>query len=354
MTPSPDDQKNAEYLRLALPLMARQGVAVTPKNYAVWYEYVRGENPRLKREIDRLTRSGAPFTEETNEQLFKRFVAECDLDQFAHIRDEMASVLRQVGDSLDNAGSEAEEYGGRLGGYARTIEQCRDLGDIRDMLRALVAETRGMRESAAALKAHFDEKSREIATLQEELERERRRATTDPLTGLPNREALFDAITSCVQDGALRSPPSLLMIDIDHFKRINDSFGHLIGDRVIRFVSRVLRDNTKGQDTPARFGGEEFAVLLPNTPAAGAHAVAEQIRRSVSGAKLVRGETREPLGQITVSVGLALHRTGEDVMEFIDRADQALYASKEAGRNRVTGEGVVQPAASRAGCAGSR
>jgi diguanylate cyclase len=132
------------------------------------------------------------------------------------------------------------------------------------------------------------------------------------------------------------APPSLVMLDIDHFKSVNDTHGHLIGDRVIRFVAQVLEKNIKGKDTAARYGGEEFTVLLPETPATGAKSVAESIRKAVANAQLVRADNKKPLGQITISAGVATFAAGEDVMEFINRADQALYRSKNEGRNRVS------------------
>jgi diguanylate cyclase len=130
-------------------------------------------------------------------------------------------------------------------------------------------------------------------------------------------------------------PPSLLMIDVDHFKAINDNHGHLIGDRVIRFVAQTVQKNIKGQDIAARYGGEEFTVLLPSTGTKGAEAVAEAIRIAVAGAQLVRADNKKPLGQITVSAGVATYQPGEDMMDLINRADQALYRAKNAGRNRT-------------------
>ena len=160
---------------------------------------------------------------------------------------------------------------------------------------------------------------------------------SDPLTGLYNRTALFEHIEAAIASADLATPPSLIMFDIDHFKKINDTHGHLIGDRVIRFVAQTLQKNIKGRDTAARFGGEEFTVLLPNTPSNGAMAIAQTVRRIIEEAQLVRADNKKPLGDITISAGvMATHKPDEDVMEFIDRADKALYRSKEDGRNRAT------------------
>jgi diguanylate cyclase len=329
---------SAEILRLALPLMSRHGVAVTPQNYAIWFDYVVGSNQELVQEIDRRIAAGEPFEAEACDQLYQRYVAGLDLAQLEKVRSEMAGILREVGESVADAGRNVSQYNGRLQSITEDVERQQDIKDVKALLQTLVAETRSMQEATRELKTHFDAKSAEIASLREELERERQRALTDPLTGLPNRQALFDAIDGALNDPESKRPPCIMMVDIDSFKRINDQYGHLIGDRVIRFVAKVLTQHTKGADTAARYGGEEFAVLLPQTPMQGAIAVGETLRQAVADAKLVRSDTKEPLGRVTISVGIAAYRQGEDVMAFVNRADRALYLSKERGRNRVTTE----------------
>jgi diguanylate cyclase len=131
----------------------------------------------------------------------------------------------------------------------------------------------------------------------------------------------------------------LMMIDIDHFKRFNDKFGHLLGDEVLKTVARTLTDTLKGRDVVARFGGEEFVVILPDTPIEGAMKVAEMIRSAIAGKELKRKDTGETYGTITVSVGIAHYRAATDTLPtLIKRADDAMYHSKQTGRNRVTRE----------------
>jgi diguanylate cyclase len=128
------------------------------------------------------------------------------------------------------------------------------------------------------------------------------------------------------------------MIDIDHFKRFNDEHGHLIGDEVLRFVAKRIKELVRGRDFLARFGGEEFALLLPETPIAGASVVAESIRNFFAQATLKAVATSKKLGKITVSLGVACYQSGEQTEEFINRSDQALYFAKNNGRNRVATE----------------
>jgi diguanylate cyclase len=329
-------EQSAELLRLTLPRMSRHGVPVTPHNYAVWYRFVEGSIPELTAEIQQMIDAGAPFTEQINETLFQKYIAECNIEQFQKIRSEMRDLMQDLGSSLQDAGQDAERFDGHLAGVVENVEQGASLADIKHLLESLIEETRTMRKSTQLLHEHLEAKSHEIQLLQEELEQERRRASTDPLTELANRRAFIETLQRASREVSSSHPLSLLMIDIDHFKNINDTHGHLIGDRVIRFLAQVLKQNTKGKDLAARYGGEEFVVMLGDTGLRGAEAVAESIRTAVADAKLVRSDNKQPLGRITISLGVTAYRPGEDPIDAINRADQALYQSKQNGRNRVT------------------
>jgi diguanylate cyclase len=326
----------AEYLRLALPLMSQQRVSTTPENYAVWYTYVSGANAELNAEIDRLMAEKKPFTGAVCARLYQEFVAEHDVGNIEQVRAQLNRILSEVGLSLDEAGDGARAFEGKLGGLVDSAAEKSDLSDIRQMLQTLIAETRSMQDATQGMRSQFESKSKEIEELHEQLQRERRRANTDTLTGLCNRFALLEELNRAIAEMPNDAPPSVVMLDIDHFKSVNDTHGHLIGDRVIRFVAQVLEKNIKGKDSAARYGGEEFTVLLPETPGGGARSVAESIRKAVESAQLVRSDNKKPLGRITISAGVATFQAGEDVMEFVNRADQALYRSKREGRNRVS------------------
>lgn len=326
----------AEYLRLVIPLMSRHKVPATPHNYAVWYTYVSGDHPALKAEIDTLIAENRPFTPALNAQLYRQFVSEMDLDNIERVRTDLSSIIQEVGSSLSSASNDAGAFEGTLKEFAEGVSSKDDLGEIRKLLETLVDETRAMRQTTNSLQTNFEARSCEVEELREQLQQERTRALTDPLTGLYNRFALMDKLQAASAEISNDEPLSIIMLDIDRFKSINDEHGHLIGDRVIRFVAQILQRNVKGQDTAARFGGEEFTVLLPSTPLAGAEAVADTIRKAVSKAQLVRADTKQPIGQITISAGVATFNADEDIETFIERADRALYQSKNDGRDRVS------------------
>jgi diguanylate cyclase len=175
--------------------------------------------------------------------------------------------------------------------------------------------------------------------LKRNLDSVRQEAITDSLTGLFNRrkfdESLQDAAERSVQTG---SPLCLLMTDIDHFKKFNDNYGHTIGDHVLALVARTVKECIRSSDTAVRYGGEEFAVILPNVRISDAVRVAEQIRTAVASKRVVNRSKNITLGTITLSVGVARYVPGESVGDLIKRADAGLYTAKRTGRNRVVAE----------------
>jgi len=164
---------------------------------------------------------------------------------------------------------------------------------------------------------------------QDEVGRLNTQAQTDPMTGLLNRRAMSAALNAYASDGA---PVAVIAMDLDHFKRINDTFGHLTGDKVLIALAEVIRAGLRDQDRAFRVGGEEFIALLPTASAAQAGEVAERLRAAVA-----RRLMPDSVGRVTISIGVALWpQDGESASEVIRRADEALYASKQAGRNRIT------------------
>ena len=176
--------------------------------------------------------------------------------------------------------------------------------------------------------AEAEERLRDQA---EQIESHINEARTDPLTGLPSRRALDDELARRIAEWRRkRTAFCLMMIDIDHFKALNDRYGHPAGDEVLRELARVLRIAFREMDLVARFGGEEFAAILPSTKLEDGKWAAERIRRSVAGAEF---RFEQAMLEVTVSLGLAAPEGDDDPASLVRRADEALYASKRAGRN---------------------
>jgi len=196
-----------------------------------------------------------------------------------------------------------------------------------------------MTENTSQLEQRLDDSRQQISDLQDNLEAVRAESMTDSLTGVANRK-LFDRTLSDAVEQARESGESLslLMMDIDHFKRFNDTFGHQAGDGVLRLVAAAMKANVKGRDLVARYGGEEFSAVLPATALADALTVAEQIRQAVMAKELIKKSSGESLGNVTLSIGAATLEDGEDAEQLISRADRYLYSAKRGGRNRVMAE----------------
>jgi len=172
------------------------------------------------------------------------------------------------------------------------------------------------------------QKDEEVIKLIEEL---KLMSVLDPLTGLSNRRFFiqeFEEELSRLQ--RKKNPLSLIFLDLDHFKKINDTYGHRMGDRILQAVARHLRSHCRPYDNPARWGGEEFLILLADTDEKKANEVAERIRQDIKA-----GFNSSIPAKITVSIGVTQYKQGDTIESFIDRADKALYHAKSTGRNKV-------------------
>lgn len=243
----------------------------------------------------------------------------------------MDTQIREPVDGLQTSVQEAADLNdlkqvleNHLEGLLGTMDQHQKQRDAREQ------EVAGRLKSLAERVAHMEQ---EALGYREHLEEQRQKALIDPLTGLPNRaawtERLEHEIAQWQQHG---NTLSLAMLDLDHFKRINDNYGHLAGDKVLKIIATVLRKRMRGNDFIARFGGEEFVLLLPATPPAVGAKLLENLRASIEACPFhFKGERVT----ITISMGLAAFRPGEHSDLVLKRADQALYRAKNAGRNRV-------------------
>jgi len=193
-----------------------------------------------------------------------------------------------------------------------------------------------MNEHNKELLKEIEGHQKESEKLKVEMESVKREARTDSLTSIANRKAFFDYINCMEESGKLaEGQHCIFLLDIDKFKEVNDTYGHIFGDQVIKSVAVVLSKNTKGKDFPARLGGDEFAVFLPDTSLEGAVAVAESIRSALSKAKIVKSKTNEVVKNIHISVGVANYIQGEEIESSLSRADELLYKAKQNGRNKV-------------------
>ena len=333
--------------RRVLDDMERRQIWPTPLNYELWLHFLANPEGPLGREIERLLAQGEILTEGLVEELAAAYLPKAKLNE--QIRDAGAQLNREltaVAAAIKQAQASSEQYGETLASAGQELSADVKPSTLKDLVHSLTTATKQVQKETKALEKRLDESAAEVGRLREHLEQVRRDATTDALTSLANRKAFDDELTrACETAGEKGEALSLAFIDIDLFKRFNDSWGHQTGDQVLRYVANVIGRIAAAPRFATRFGGEEFAMIFPGEKADDVFSVVEEIRMEVSSRTLKRRSTNEDLGAITVSAGLAQFRRGDDLHSFLERADEALYASKHAGRNRTTAAGEHSRAA---------
>ncbi|MFO1155106.1 MAG: GGDEF domain-containing protein [Rhodospirillales bacterium] len=321
----------------ALQRMREMAIAPHPNNYAVWYSYCSGEVPDLNAVLDALVCDRQEFTDERNQTLFRRFFATAvDVLPVHLIAEKVEAELTAVLGALETTVAVHAKYGESLEQVGKFAEGITQPLALRRLLTAIIDKTRAVARQSCELEGQLRQSCQEVGSLREQLESAKREAMTDALTGLANRKMLDFVLREATMEAMETGDPlSLLLLDIDHFKQFNDSYGHIIGDHVLKLLAVTLRDSIKGQDTAARYGGEEFAVILPRTNATDACKLAENIRQRIANKAVINRKTGGTLGRVCVSVGVGQMRMGESIRHFVERTDKALYTAKRTGRNRV-------------------
>jgi diguanylate cyclase len=336
-----DKDRAQAFARDALAWLSQRGIPPTPENFEISYAMVGLENPDLKRTVEELTGKSCKFDASVMAILYQRYFRgrrndDAIVELGAKIGDELDGVLKM----LETAGRDHSAYGktlskasGELGGADLSS------GAVKVLIDQIVSATRAMEARSKTLELQLQTSSQEVNDLKQRLESVRRESLTDQLTGIANRKAFDNELKKSIERSIETGEPlSLMMVDIDHFKGFNDTWGHQTGDQVLRLVANCLSENVKGRDTAARYGGEEFSVILPQTSISDAVGLANQIRGKVESKKLVKKSTGDILGVITISIGVTQYDLNESAEEFLRRADVCLYAAKRTGRNRVVSE----------------
>lgn len=335
--------------RRTLELMAQQDIPANPANFALWYNYFIGSPPELKAAVDQIWDERGAIDAELSSELYARFFGEGDPGR--HIVEASAAIESQVEQLLkyvDQATKNTDGFGRKLADLSGDLVHGLESGDAVAVVRRILLETQSVVAKGKAMEQKLSESTEEIHRLRENLVAVRHEAWTDGLTGIANRKRFdvgLEEAAALAQ--AEKTPLSLLLVDIDHFKKFNDTYGHGIGDQVLRLVAQSLKDGVKGADLPARYGGEEFAIILPETQLTNAAILANNLRQRLARKELKNSRTEALYGRVTISIGVAEYRPGEALAEFMQRSDEALYEAKGAGRDCVMTEADLRPGAMR-------
>jgi diguanylate cyclase len=332
--------------RRVMATMEAHKVWPTATNYELWTHYVSSKDSPLGQEIAKLIDTGEAFTDGIGESLAAKYLPKARLnEEILDAGDALTKELDTVSRAIESAQKTSEAYGQQLASASQSLG-VQDTAAMKTMVESLASATQKVQDENQSLETQLADTTAEMTRLREHLEQVRRDAMTDGLTNLANRKAFDEALEkACAQADATGEPLALAVLDIDHFKVFNDTWGHQTGDQVLRYVASVIGRSGGAPRVAARYGGEEFSLIFPGESSRAAMAVLEDIREEVATRVLKRRSTNEELGAVTLSGGLAERRSGEAATSLIERADAALYASKRAGRNRTSSADPVNAAA---------
>jgi diguanylate cyclase len=250
----------------------------------------------------------------------------------------LGSIVAMIRVHLESS----ENYSEALAQAHASLLPRADTEKIQAVVKALITENKKMQGETAELRNKLEKSQEEIQALRASLSEAQEIGLRDSLTSIGNRRCFDEILLKEVAESRqAKVPLSLIMCDIDHFKRLNDGFGHVVGDEILKLFARLLCDNVKGRDTVTRYGGEEFAVILPHTPLEGAANLAERIRTQFESKNLTVNKSGERIGKMTASFGVATLSESDTPDLLVQRADGKLYDAKRSGRNCVSVHGRI-------------
>ncbi|MBL8536486.1 MAG: GGDEF domain-containing protein [Hyphomonadaceae bacterium] len=334
----PEGPAGQAIARETLDLMHLHGVPPSSQNYEIWLGYRLGKNAELRTALDARIASGDRFTSAFLSEVHEKFIGGSGASaQIVLAGERIARDLGQVVSFLKSAETKSDQYGKALENAATDLNSGLAPEQIRQIVSSLAAATLDMANHNEQLNKQLQTSTREMDAMRKTLEAVRVESLTDGLTGIANRRMFDETLRVRIEEArAQHTELNLLLCDVDHFKRFNDTWGHHTGDQILRFLASAMQAHARPDSLVARYGGEEFAMILPRVSERTAAQIGETLRQAIQGKRLRRRSTNEDLGQVTVSIGIARLQSGDTPVGLVERADACLYSSKRNGRNRVT------------------
>ncbi len=329
-------EKAKLYATQALALIDKSGLPRRPDIYELFYAYVCHQMPEVTRALDKIYGKGLLPNEDDCSLIYKMHISNSAQEEMMlHASDTVSETISDVRQIVGAIQEATQGFGSNITGISEKMAKATKLEDVADLVKSLMTETATIVTKNQELETQLERSSEAVEAMKEEIDTVRREALTDALTGLANRKHFDRKLDQSLRDYVEKKEKfCLLVLDIDHFKSFNDTYGHQVGDRVLMLLARVLQDHAGQQLFPARFGGEEF-VVIAHMSASAALEVAESIRQGIASKEVINKTTGDRLGQVTISIGVAEIHPGELLSSLVERADQAMYAAKHAGRNQV-------------------
>lgn len=330
-------QRTWEFGEAAFKKLKENRLSAVPRNFEFWYTYCAGYNIEFNKAVNAVTKEKGVLNQGDLSKLYSKYLSTVSLtDKMEEASTSLSLEISKVIEQINQYRSRNTSYTDNLQEATQQLIQSEDTEDLAKLVGFLMKETQTIIDANDHLEAQINASQRQVDDLRGEFEAIRTQTLTDDLTSLANRRYFEQSLKSLINQASQTGVCfGLILTDIDHFKKFNDTFGHQTGDQVLRLVAVAIRQNAKGDDIAFRYGGEEFAVLLPRATLEQAQRVAEKARQSVMSKELVKRSTGENLGRITISSGVALFQDGDNVSSLVERADSCLYEAKRRGRNQV-------------------
>lgn len=329
-----------------LALLERAQVPPVPPFYKLCYDYLAGAQTLDAMRAGAILEEGASGQGEgersAGDQLYEDFVAPYQNE--GTITQVVGSMIERIG-ALEKLMAQSQEA--NRSQAAELAGATEDLGSddidarlLREWILRLAATNAALQRANDELSSELDQTIEVFTTGKDELAALSRSATVDPLTGVANRAGLDQSLGELFTELPTGARLSLAVVDVDHFKQLNDTYGHQIGDEILRLVGRALMTSTREIDIFGRTGGDEFLVIIRDEDLPGARIIAERIRRSIVDCDLTKILGKGVVGNVTASIGVAQFRPGDTMAKLYDRADKCLFEAKQRGRNQTV---VEQP-----------
>ncbi|MGF1762853.1 GGDEF domain-containing protein [Aliivibrio kagoshimensis] len=331
-----DFEKATDNLKKAVPLMIKHRVSATPTNYALWYTYVDNSIPALTNEMDQVLESYGLCPPVASEKLYSNYIASKEETSLRDLRASVDVLLNEVTSSMTDTITDTSAFTEMVDKSFDSLSRVEDEGlsieEVMSVVRKLVSDSRDIRHSTQFLNSQLNNAKGEISNLKEQLVEVQKDALFDSLSSLYNRRAFDRDIEALCQ---AKQPMCLILLDIDYFKSFNDEYGHLFGDMVIKALARRLQLSCQNGITAYRYGGEEFALIVPNKSLRMARQFADSLRRAIEKMSIKDRRSSKQIESVTASFGVAEWVKGQTYNMLIEKADQQLYDAKRLGRNRV-------------------
>lgn len=330
-----DFETSFSNLKQTIPLLLKHKVSAIPINYALWYTYVSNDSPELKNALDQAIQHNQSLSESKTKELYRQYLAENQEVTAWELRQSLEAMLIELSQSIADTRTETNSFKSTMDNCVDDLVKVEKEGlsieEVMSLVRNLVKETQNIRRSTMSFNSALSEAQREIGVLRTQLEQSQQEALYDALTGLCNRRYFDEELAN----HALHPKLFLFLVDLDHFKKINDNYGHVMGDLVLKATAKKLQACCRDGAQAFRFGGEEFAIIVPNTNFSRARSLAETMRKSIEKIGVKDKRSGEILGDIRASIGIAELKKGMNPLALIEQADKQLYEAKRLGRNRV-------------------